>query len=69
MKYYELDNVIYRGSDAPFAPPTEIAVKGEWKPSASGGQARARGAEMTEAEAKEFAGDDWPAEKAETAET
>lgn len=62
MKYYEHDNVIYRGPDDPKAPPTEIAVKGAWKPSANGGDARRFGSVMTEAEAQEFAGDDWPAE-------
>lgn len=62
MKYYELDNVIYRGPDMPHAPPTEIAVNGKWISTDRGGDARRFGSIMTEAEAQEFAGEDWPAE-------
>lgn len=59
MKYAELDNVIYRAKDGFFF--DEKLVGGEWKPNASIAKVRVNASPMDEAEAKEFAGEAWPA--------
>lgn len=66
MEYRELENVIYRGErDRQLgARMTEFIVNGKWAPSTPRQitDARSFGTPMTEAEAKEFQGEGWPAE-------
>lgn len=65
MKYYELDNAIYRGKDAPGTSavvPNEVLAKGVWKGTSRALAVRRDGTPLTEEEAKAFAGEDWPAE-------
>jgi hypothetical protein len=69
MEFREHENVIYRGEKAPgfkHVRMTEFIVNGEWK-TATPRQitnASTYGTPMTEAEAKEFQGEGWPAEQA-----
>jgi hypothetical protein len=67
MEYCERDNVIYRGEKTPgfkHARMTEFIVNGKWMPVKGdfGLKAMTFGQPMTEAEAKEFQGEGWPAE-------
>lgn len=67
MRYVEHENVVYRGGNGPGAM-DEKAVGGEWKDAGvSGLDASLYGMPMDEAEAKKFAGEDWPAEGGESA--
>lgn len=65
MRYSEFENVIYCGGE-PGMPFPEKAVGGKWVPAGdSAYAAMAMGNPMSEAEAKEFAGDEWPADDGE----
>lgn len=67
MEYREHDNVIYRGEMDPRKGPRmhEKLVGGAWVKcqAGSGLKANTFGAVMTEAEAKEFQGEGWPADE------
>lgn len=61
MIYFEKDNVIYRGPDEKIGP-VEMLVGGKWVPGYGCTDVRAEGSVMTEAEAREFQGEGWPAD-------
>lgn len=63
MKYYESQNVLFRGNGPPNLP-GEMLVNGQWVPSKGSNEAKTFGRELSEEEAKAFAGDDWPQEAA-----
>lgn len=66
MEYRELDNVIFRGErDRRIgARMTECIADGKWVPSTPRQMTDSQtfGSPLTEAQAKEFQGDGWPAE-------
>ena len=66
MEYREFENLIYRckqSTERPGGPMTEVLINGAWARAGRAGlDARLRGAQMTEAEAKEFQGEGWPEE-------
>lgn len=64
MEYREHENLIFRGTDGDM-PMAEFASGGKWVSTARGSpglglNASFYGRPMDEAEAREFAGDDWP---------